>query len=103
MMVRVRRLACYIVAYELTAFLFPLLGAVMVRRAQRLIPEQRQIASVRSDVIDHSSGRDLPLRLAHTAARIPSEVQLSGITPSPPVKLSSRWFHGPSQSFAAAF
>jgi hypothetical protein len=47
-------------------------------------------------VIDHRCGRDLPERLAHAAERMPSEKQLTGLAPLPPVKLSSRRLYGHS-------
>lgn len=56
------------------ASLDPLLFFVMMRLAERLpvvlVPEQRLVAVVRTDVIDNSSQSELPFPFAHDAKRM---------------------------------
>jgi hypothetical protein len=96
----------YTYAHQLAALFLSLLHAIVVTLTQSLpvplIPEEDGISLVRLDVVHNRGCCQLPVRLAHPAARMPSEIQLSGFAPSPPIKADLASAHNGSSFFKVA-
>jgi hypothetical protein len=75
------------------AFIFSLLRAVMVKLAKSLpivlIPEQRQVATMRLDVIDNCRCSHTSERLAHHTQRMLNKITFARLFPSIGVAASS--------------